>query len=98
MTQVYLEQVGHQYTVRCQGHATGSVEVCAAVSCLVYTLACWLRNTPLPVLKEKLEDGDVLIQYRGSAAGETAFDMICVGFLQLQAQYPEYISVDFQVV
>ena len=98
MTRVYLEQDGQQYTVSCKGHATGSVETCAAVSCLVYTLAGWLRNTSVLVLEEKLEDGDALIQYHGGAAAETAFDMICVGFLQLQEQYPEYISVDFQVI
>ena len=98
MTRVYLEQDGHRYTVRCKGHATGSVEVCAAVSCLVYTLVGWLRNASVLVLKERLEDGDALIQYRGGAAAETAFDMICVGFLQMQEQYPEYISVDFRVI
>ena len=98
MTQVYLEQDGQQYTVSCKGHAAGSVEACAAVSCLVYTLAGYLRNTSIPVLKEKLEDGDALIRFRGGAAAETAFDMICVGFLQLQAQYGEYISVDFRVI
>lgn len=98
MTQVYLEQDGQRYTVSCQGHATGSVEACAAVSCLVYTLAGWLRNTSVLVMKEKLEDGDALIQFCGGAAAETAFDMICVGFLQLEAQYGDYISVDFRVI
>lgn len=98
MTQVYLEQAGREYTVRCQGHATGSVETCAAVSCLVYTLAGWLRNTSVLVLKSKMEDGDALIRFHGGDAAETAFDMICVGFLQLQQQYPEYISVEFRVI
>lgn len=99
MTQVYLEQAGKQrYMVSCKGHATGSVEACTAVSCLVYTLAGWLRNTSIQVLKEKLEDGDALIQYQGGDAAETAFDMISVGFLQLQAQYGDYISVDFRVI
>ena len=98
MTRVYLEQAGQRYTVRCKGHATGSVEACAAVSCLVYTLAGWLRNSSVLVLKEELNDGDAQIQYHGGAAAETAFDMICVGFLQLQKQYSDYVSVDFQVI
>lgn len=98
MTLVYLEQDGQRYTVSCRGHATGSVEACAAVSCLVYTLAGWLHNAAVPVLKEKLEDGDALIQYHGGAGAETAFDMICVGFLQLQEQYGAYIDVDFRVI
>ena len=98
MTRVYLEQDGQRYTVSCNGHATGSVETCAAVSCLVYTLAGWLRNTSVLVLKETLEDGSATIQFQCGAAAETAFDMIAVGFLQLQKQYPEYISVDFRVI
>lgn len=98
MTRVYLEQAGQRYTVHCKGHATGSVEACAAVSCLVYTLAGWLRNSSVLVLKEELNDGAAQIQYHGGAAAETAFDMICVGFLQLQKQYGDYISVDFQVI
>lgn len=98
MTQVYLEQDGRRYTVSCQGHATGSVEACAAVSCLIYTLAGWLRNASGHVLKEKLEDGNALIQFRGGDAAETAFDMITVGFLQLEAQYGDYVTVDFRVI
>ena len=98
MTRVYLEQDGQRYTVSCKGHATGSVEACAAVSCLVYTLAGWLHNTSVLVLKEQLKDGDALIQYHGGAAAETAFDMICVGFLQLAQEYGDFVSVDFLVV
>lgn len=98
MTQVYLEQDGQRYTVDCRGHATGSVEACAAVSCLVYTLAGWLRNTSVLVLKEKLEDGKAHIQFCGGDAAETAFDMISVGFLQLERQYGDYINVDFRVI
>ena len=98
MTQVYLEQDGQRYTVSCKGHATGSVEACAAVSCLVYTLAGWLRNTSIPVLKEKLEDGKALIQFHGGDAAQTAFDMITVGFLQLQAQYGDYIHADLRII
>ena len=98
MTQVYLEQDGRRYTVSCQGHATGSVEACAAVSCLVYTLAGWLHNASVPILKEKLEDGKALIQYGGGDAAETVFDMMCVGFLQLEQQYREYIAVEFCVI
>lgn len=98
MTKVYLEQDGKRYTVSCKGHATGSVEACAAVSCLVYTLAGWLRNSSVLGLEERLNDGDALIRYTGRDAAETAFDMICVGFLQLQAAYPQQIDVVMQVI
>ena len=98
MTKVYLEQDGKRYTVSCKGHATGSVEACAAVSCLVYTLAGWLHNASVSVLQEKLDSGDALIRYQGDAAAETAFDMICIGFLQLEKSYEKYVSVDIQII
>ena len=98
MTKVYLEQDGKQYTVSCKGHATGSVEACAAVSCLVYTLAEWLAHSSVDVLKSEMEDGRVMIQYSGGDAAETAFDLICVGFLLLQAEYSEFISLDIRLI
>ena len=100
MTNVYLEQDGNRYTVSSQGHATGSPEVCAAASCLIYTLAGWLRNSTVVVLQERLdEDADAFLQYYSDGAGgETVFDMICVGFLQLAQQYPAYISVNLQII
>ena len=97
MTTVSLKQAGQQYTISCKGHATGSPEVCAAVSCLIYTLTGWLRNASVLVLTERLDDGDALIRYHGGAAAETAFDVICVGFLQLAQEYGEYISVEYFV-
>lgn len=99
MTKVYLEQNGNQYTVECRGHATGSVETCAAVSCLVYTLTGWLRNTDAALtLNVSLEDGEAHIQFCGGTSAETVFDMIAVGFLQMQEQYGDYISVEFSLI
>ncbi len=98
MTRVYLEQDGNRYCVSCKGHATGSVEACAAVSCLVYTLAGWLRNVDTLTTQARLEEGDSLICFYGGAAAETAFDVICVGFLQLQAQYGAFVQVDLQII
>ena len=39
-----------------------------------------------------------LIRFCGGAAAETAFDVICVGFLQLQAQYGAFVQVDLQII
>ena len=44
VTKVYLEKDGGRYLVACQGHATGSVEMCAAISCLVQALDSWLER------------------------------------------------------
>ena len=95
MTAIYLEQDGDRYTVSAKGHATGSMEVCAAVSTLLYTLDAWLHNTDLEVLHERLEPGDALIEYAGpDADAQTAFDFVTVGFLQLAKSEPAAIKVE----
>ena len=91
MTSVYLERNGDRYTVHCQGHATGSAEVCAAVSCLVCTLANWLRMSHTEIVAEQIKEADALLCFEGE---KTAFDMVCVGFLQLERYYGEYIKVN----
>ena len=94
MTWVYLKRNGRHYTVSCNGHATGSVEVCAAVSCLIYTLAGWLKNSSIKVQEESIKDGEVLIRFHGGQAARAVFDLLSVGFLQLEQQYGDYISAD----
>lgn len=94
MTQVALTHDGGKYTVSCSGHATGSVEVCAAISCLVYTLAGWLHCSGCNILHEQLEPGDALLQFAADAQSGVAFELICTGFLQLEAQYGAYIRVE----
>jgi uncharacterized protein YsxB (DUF464 family) len=95
MTKVSLSQRGSRYGIECQGHATGSVQVCAAVSTLVTTLAGWLHNAQgVELITERLNTADAKLEYIGGADAETAFELVMVGFLQLAASYGEYISVE----
>jgi len=99
MTKVYLERDGDRYTVACKDHATGSEAVCAAVSTLCYTLAGYLHNIPCEIEKEELKMGDARIIFYGrSEPARAGFDMACVGFLQLAASYPEYVSAEIQEI
>jgi len=99
MTKVYLERNGDRYTVACKDHATGSEAVCAAVSTLCYTLAGYLHNIPCEIEKEELLPGDARIAFYGkNQLARAAFDMICVGFLQLAASYPDFVSVEIQEI
>jgi len=99
MTAIYLEQDGDRYTVSAQGHATGSMEVCAAVSTLLYTLDAWLHNTDLAVLHERLEPGDALIEYAGAEAdAQAAFNFVSVGFMQLAKSEPTTINVEAKII
>lgn len=98
MTDVYCEKDGNRYTVTARGHATGSVEICAAISTLVYSLAGWLRNVDATVYTERLEPGDACLSYQGDADGETVFNFVCIAFLQLEMAYPANIKVDLKII
>lgn len=90
MTEVTLH-CGDICSVRCKGHATGAPDVCAAVSCLLYTAAGWLHNTQdAELVDEKLASGDAYLRWHG---GKILFDVLYVGFLQLAKARPDVISV-----
>lgn len=92
MTEVTL-YCGDSYSVRCRGHATGSPELCAAISCLMFTAAGWLHNTQdAELIYEKLDSGDAYLRWHG---GKWLYDLLKIGFLQLQKTDPGKISVKF---
>lgn len=95
MTKVTLECRGSTRRLTCSGHATGSVQVCAAVTALAMALAGWTHNAQgVEVVKERLCTADVELEYIAGAENEAAFDLVTVGFLQLAAAYGEFISVE----
>ena len=94
MTRVRL-QYGAEMRVEAQGHATGSPSVCAAVSCLLYTLKGWLANTEEALVREdRMADGDVCFAWSGGAGSETVMDFLMVGFAGLKETAPECITVE----
>lgn len=98
MTQVKLTQDGNKYTVTATGHATGSVEMCAAISSLLYALDGWLANSDVIVSEKRMDDADVHIVFVGGERCETVFDMVTIGFLRLQETDRERIKVDVQII
>ncbi len=94
MTRVEL-RFGAEYSVSADGHATGSPQLCAAVSCLLYTLAGWLNTTKREQITEmRLEDGSARLAWKGGAGSETVMELMLIGFLQLRKTEPERISVE----
>lgn len=81
---------GDVCSVMCRGHATGRPDVCAAVSCLMYTAAGYLRNSEAKVLTEKLESGDAYLAWEGEA---WLYELLEIGFLQLELTAPEAVQV-----
>lgn len=94
MTRVTLKEDGCRYSVICEGHATGSVEVCAAVSTLVYTLLGWLKNADgVSLEKEKSADGYAEIRFSGGENARAVYELICIGFLQLELANKNFIAI-----
>ena len=100
MTQVYAEMEGGRCLLTLEGHATGSTEVCAAISCLVYALAGYLANAGRDGFAEvytmDMEDGKVCLHCHGDDRVTAACEVAIIGLRQLEKQYPELVQVDFR--
>ena len=95
MTRVYLERDGNLYTLSAQGHATGSVEVCAAVSALIQTLRCYLMGREA-MIYDRMTDGAAFLTLR--IDDPAPFDMVCCGLQCLEKTAPDKISVEIQEI
>lgn len=93
MTKVLLDRRGDEYALICVGHAN-TVETCASVSTLCYTLAGYLRNIKCEIKDIRLESGDVFIRYKGKGKeARAAYEMTLIGFLSLEHSYPDAVTV-----
>lgn len=93
MIDVYAEKDHDCFLLVCKGHATGSEDVCAGVSAIVYALAGWAENYAESDVKTEFESGDALVTFRGGSEAEAAFDMAVIGLKQIEAGHGRYISV-----
>lgn len=75
-----------------KGHATGSAETCAAVSCLAQTLEGWLLAHDAEKYEATVSPGDVEIRAAGRGVG-AAFEMVFVGLKRLERTDPERVRV-----
>ena len=93
MVDVTLTKGNGEYKVISKGHATGSVEVCAAVSALLYTLVAYVDSLEGAHFRNvKLADGDAEVEIVG---GKHAFDMFSCGINLLARDYSDFLSVNW---
>lgn len=99
MTQIYAELEGGRCLLAVDGHATGSAEVCAAISGLVYALAGYAANAEsegrAEIFTEELESGKVRLHLHGDDRTVGACEAILIGLLQIAEQFPEYVQMEF---
>lgn len=80
------------------GHARaappGQDIVCAAVSTLVQTLANALESFTDDVIKIDMQPGRAVVEYKDlSEAGRFLVDSFFLGFCDIAAEYPEYVTI-----
>ena len=99
MTQGYAELEGGRCLLALDGHATGSPEVCAAISGIVYALAGYLTNAGrdgfAEVYRMELESGKVRIHCHGDDRVTAACEMAVIGLRQLEQEYPDCIRMEY---
>ena len=90
MSNVELSKNGHEYSIRAKGH-TGS-KMCAAISCLLYTAAGYITNTDeITILEIVLDPGEAKLVWTGGRQARWLYDLMTIGFRQLQEGDPENI-------
>lgn len=92
MTRATARKDGDRYTLLIRNHATGSSEVCAAVSGIAFALAGYLENARdvLTELDYTLSEANADFRFAGGKEAETAWSMAVIGLKQIEASNPEY--------
>ena len=99
MTKIEITKADPRYSILFDGHATGSAEVCAGVSALMYSLEGYLRNheQDLFLHSAKIDDpgwGYISFELEDpSNFIRGAFDLVMVGLMQIAASYPDFCEV-----
>ena len=100
MTRVYAERDGNRYSIFANGHATGSPEVCAAVSGILYALAGYVTNAMreryVEVYTWRMESGEVQLDFNGDDGTAAAFEMAVIGLAQVAQAHPEQVQVEYR--
>ena len=94
MTSVTLDKTADRYVIEAVGHAEGSVQACAAVSVLMYSLLGYLANAEgVEVEDWNTADGFFSVEWSGGEAARIMYEFGKIAFLQLEGSYGEYVAV-----
>lgn len=97
MTLVSIEVQGRRHRLTAKGHA-GDIEACNYITGVLYSLAGFASNEAerngARLLQLDISPGDVTIDAEGGERLEAAFEMACVGLLQLQGTRPATVQVE----
>lgn len=100
MTNIEITMNDPRYTIRFEGHATGSAEVCAGISALMYSLEGFLRNNPWDIFihSSQMDNpgfGYIMFELEDpSPKVKGAFELVVIGLQQIEKSYPDYCKVE----
>lgn len=97
MTKVQYYVRGNDYSLSAVGHATGSVESCAAVSAVICGLSNYLRAHPEQVEQkatERVTMGDALIHASGDERLHAAFEMAAISIAGIAKAQEEFVNFE----
>ena len=106
MTEFYWNSYeGCVFEIRCDGHAVGSPEVCAAISCICHTLVEQLQKTKAIILSLALEKGYFHIVFCDAKPffefAETAFELLAKNYpwyCRKAEKEPLDFNFDFDII
>lgn len=92
MSTVELTETRNEYSITARDHT--DPKMCAAISCLLYTAAGYITNNDEIIIQGiSLEPGDAKLVWAGGRKARFLFDLMEIGFKQLQEGDPKNIFV-----
>lgn len=82
------------YSIHAEGHASGSKEVCAAISGILYALSGYLINAETDVKQNELSEADAHIVFYGGLEAKAVYEMTVIGLMQIAKSYPQYARTE----
>lgn len=78
------------------GHATGSEQVCAAVSAAMFGLLGYIQNTGVGTSIADLAPGRAVLAFDRTERSEAAWELAVITLAQVAMRYPRYIRVEIK--
>lgn len=93
MTKITHKSYCGCYSIHAEGHASGSKEVCAAISGILYALKGYLLNAEADIKQADLSEANAHIVFYGGLEAKSVYQMTVIGLAQIANSFPEYASI-----
>ena len=93
MTEIICTEGRDNWRIEARGHATGSPEVCAAISNLVTAVAAWaMCREDVTVHESRLSSGEAVVAFTGEReVCRAVWELARVDAALLERDYPQFV-------